>query len=441
MNGCDVAIVQHEYGLYGGPDGDEVVDILAALRVPSIVIAHTVLCDPTPHQRSVLVEIAVLAGQVVVMSAAARERLCARFDVDPTKVDTIHHGAAFRPRPGRSVLAAPTLLTWGLLGPGKGIERVIDAMRSLHELQVRPRYLVAGQTHPKVLAADGEAYRNARIEQAWRNGVAASVTFDASYRDVPTLTALIQSAAVVVLPYDSRDQVTSGVLVDAIAAGRPVVATAFPHAVELLASGAGIVVDHDDPDALALALHRVLTEPDLAASMAAEASRLAPSLGWPVVAGAYLGLADELLADHGSTGVTDRPATELRPPNAHDRRSGTFEHAELTEPRREHGYCTDDMARVLVASTGANPTPEVRCLAEMQPSTSAPSPAYEGDYRKPADPPGAVAGPSQRSRTAGDAASGASALRRRSGTRLECGRSPSPSSNGPRCSARWSRAG
>jgi glycosyltransferase involved in cell wall biosynthesis len=190
------------------------------------------------------------------------------------------------------------LLTWGLLGPGKGIERVVDAMGSLRESGVRARYLVAGQTHPKVLATDGEIYRNARIEQAWRNGVAASVVFDASYRDVPSLTALIQSSAAVVLPYDSRDQATSGVLVDAIAAGRPVVATAFPHAVELLASGAGIVVDHDDPDALAVALRRVLTEPNLAARMAAEASRLAPSMGWPVVARAYLDLAERLRVDH-----------------------------------------------------------------------------------------------------------------------------------------------
>jgi len=62
----------------------------------------------------------------------------------------------------------------------------------------------------------------------------------------------------------------------------------------LLSSGAGIVVDHDDPDAMALALRRVLTKPELAASMAAEASRLAPHLGWSVVAGEYLGLTDHL---------------------------------------------------------------------------------------------------------------------------------------------------
>jgi glycosyltransferase involved in cell wall biosynthesis len=148
-----------------------------------------------------------------------------------------------------------------------------------------------------VLAADGESDRHARIEQAWRAGVAASVAFDARYRDVSSLTTLIRSAQVVVLPYDSADQVTSGVLVDAIAAGRPVVATAFPHAVELLAGGAGLVVDHDDPEDMARALRRVLTEPGLAAGMAAEAARLAPTMGWPVVAEAYLELAGRLLEE------------------------------------------------------------------------------------------------------------------------------------------------
>jgi glycosyltransferase involved in cell wall biosynthesis len=300
LNRSDVAVIQHEYGIYGGPDGDEVVGILAALTVPSIVVVHTVLKDPMPHQRSVLEEIAALASQVVVMSEAARQRLCHGFDVDRHKVVTIPHGAAVPtsvpvPESGR-----PTLLTWGLLGPGKGIERVIDSMKSLHLLPGRPRYLVAGRTHPKVLDSDGESYRNARIEQARRGGVADSVSFDADYRRVSSLTSLVQSASVVVLPYDSTDQVTSGVLVDAIASGRPVVATAFPHAVELLGSGAGIVVDHDDPDALTAALHRVVTQPHVAGAMAEEARRLAPSMAWPVVANAYLSLAQRLLASRAA---------------------------------------------------------------------------------------------------------------------------------------------
>jgi len=298
LNRSDVAIIQHEYGLYGGADGDEVLEILGALHVPSIVIAHTVLTDPSPNQRSVLNDAAALADQVVVMTEAARLRLCENFDVDARKVTTIAHGAAVpvaRARPDR--VGRPTMLTWGLIGPGKGIERVIEAMRTLQDLPMEPRYLVAGQTHPKVLAAQGESYRRDRMDQAERHGLSSSVVFDADYRDVESLTTLIRSSTVVVLPYDSKDQVTSGVLVDAIAAGRPVIATAFPHAVELLSSGAGIVVDHDDPAAMALALRRVLTRPELAGSMAEEASRLAPSLGWSNIAGEYLQLADRLMSE------------------------------------------------------------------------------------------------------------------------------------------------
>jgi polysaccharide biosynthesis protein PslF len=298
LNQYDVAMIQHEYGIYGGVDGDDVVDVVAGLRVPSIVVAHTILKDPTPHQRSVFEEVAAAADQVVVMSAAARQRLRAGFDVDPRKVTTIPHGATVPPKVSPSGrFGRPTLLTWGLLGPGKGIERVIDAMGSLHDLPGRPRYLIAGRTHPKVLAAEGEAYREALAARAERIGVSDSVFFDPAYRDAASLTALVQSAAAVVLPYDSTDQVTSGVLVDSIAIGRPVVATAFPHAVELLGSGAGMLVDHDDPAALAAALRRLLTEPRLTGGMAAEARRLAPTMAWPVVAKAYLGLARRLVAE------------------------------------------------------------------------------------------------------------------------------------------------
>lgn len=300
LNHNDIAVIQHEYGIYGGTDGDEVIDVIRGLRTPSIVVAHTVLNNPSLHQRAVLEEIAAAADQIVVMSQAANDRLCLGYGVDPAKVTTIPHGATIqRTAPVRRA-NRPTLLTWGLLGPGKGVERVIDAMSSLRDLPGRPQYLVAGQTHPKVLAAYGEAYRDARIEQARRSGVADSVSFDASYQSVASLHARAQSSAAIVLPYDSTDQVTSGVLVDAIASGRPVIATAFPHAVELLGSGAGIVIDHDDPAALVTALTRVLTDPCLAGAMAGEARRLAPAMAWTVVGQTYLRLAQRLIAQRSA---------------------------------------------------------------------------------------------------------------------------------------------
>jgi glycosyltransferase involved in cell wall biosynthesis len=202
--------------------------------------------------------------------------------------------------PGRTWLTASdgprsrTRTRTGSIGC-KGIEHAIDALALLGASRLRPRYTVAGVTHPKVFARHGDEYRRSLIQRSWAVGTAGSINFDDTYRDLAQLTRFVASATVVILPYDSRDQVTSGVLVDAVAAGRPVIATAFPHAVELLASGAGIVVPHGDPMAMAEAIRSVTSDTGLLASMAAEARRLAPSLSWSAVARQYARLSDELM--------------------------------------------------------------------------------------------------------------------------------------------------
>lgn len=293
LSEVDVAILQHQ----DGTTGDDVADIVDGLRVPSIVVVHTVPKDPTSQQRSALEAIVATADHVVVLSVAARQRLYLTYAVDRRKITAIPHGAVLPSLPRVKRPSRPTILTLGLLRPGKGIERVIDAMPSLSDVPGRPRYVVAGPLDPGIPAAEAEAYRDARIEQARDLGVADSVLFDPRYYDRTALAELIQQASVVVFPHDSRDEVSSGVLVDAFVNGRPIVATAFPHAVELLGSGAGMVVDHDDPMALAAALRQIITQPRLAGSMAAEVRRLAPEVAWPVVAARYIALAQRLIVE------------------------------------------------------------------------------------------------------------------------------------------------
>ena len=306
LNATDVVIVQHEYGIYDGIDGESVLSIMAGITVPIVLIAHTVVSEPTATQRSVLEQACAIANAVVVMTETARQRLLAGFRVDDAKVIVIPHGAATPPVSTSALAVAdrtshpdrrPRLLTWGLLGPGKGIEWAIDAFAELDDLDPAPTYVVAGATHPKVRERAGESYREMLVDRAERSGSGPSVSFDDSYRDLEALTDLIRSADLVVLPYDSADQVTSGVLVDAIAAGCPVVSTAFPHAVELLSSGAGIVVPQRDPESLAAAIRTVLTDADRADAMAAEARRLAPELSWPAVARRYDALGARLMAE------------------------------------------------------------------------------------------------------------------------------------------------
>lgn len=302
LNNCDVVILQHEFGVYGGPDGEDILALLSALTVPTIVVLHTVLIDPTPHQREVLEAVVAAASAAVTMTRTAHDRLANGYRVDMDKVSVIAHGAPERPNSSEALTAVfrtgqPTVLTWGLLGPGKGIEWGIEAMSLLQDLQPTPKYVVAGQTHPKVVQHEGESYRERLNSLIQQHGLLTSVTLDGHYRPTSSLAELVASADVVLLPYDSTDQVTSGVLIEAVAAGKPVVATRFPHAVELLAGGAGLVVAHQDPPAIAQALRTVLTRPDLAASMSRAASAAAPQLHWPAVADQYRQLAARLVAD------------------------------------------------------------------------------------------------------------------------------------------------
>jgi glycosyltransferase involved in cell wall biosynthesis len=298
LNAFDVAVLQHEYGIFPGPDGEDVLDVVRRLRVPLVTVLHTVLVTPSPNQRRILEALVAASGAVVTMTRTARDRLLQHYRVDPGKVSVIPHGAAApppqlhrRPRPAGQ---PAKILTWGLLGEGKGIEWAVDAMALLGDLTPRPEYHVVGQTHPKVRAEHGEVYRERLVARAAAGGSGA-VHFDDRYLTTTQLHEIVQAADVVLLPYDSREQVTSGVLIEAVTAGKPVVSTSFPHAVELLSSGAGLLVDRQDAAGIAAALRRLLTEPGLEASMRSQAERIAPELLWPAVADRYRSVAAALV--------------------------------------------------------------------------------------------------------------------------------------------------
>ncbi|GAA2581833.1 glycosyltransferase [Dactylosporangium fulvum] len=289
----DTVIVQHEYGIYPGPDGGDVVPLLRRLRAPSIVVLHTVLAHPSAGQKRVLEQLVAAAGAVVTMTGTARDRLLVGYAVDAAKVSVIPHGAADhagtlaepRPRP------RPHLLTWGLLGPGKGIEWALRAVARLRDLRPAVTYTVAGRTHPKVRERHGEAYRTRLQRLGTLLGISEVVDYLPVYHDEAALGRLIRSADVVVLPYDSSEQVTSGVLTEAVAAGVPVVATPFPHAVELLTNGPGLLVPHRDPAALAAGIEPGLTDPG---GLALSGHARPPTLLWPAVAARYETLAERL---------------------------------------------------------------------------------------------------------------------------------------------------
>ncbi len=298
LNKMDAVVIQHEYGIYGGPDGDEILDLVASLRVPVLVVLHTVPKFPTPRQRTILETLIEESDEAVVLSQSAQRQLTSRYDVGEKSVMMVPHGARSHPveRP-RGVSQPPRLLTWGLIGPGKGLETAIEALARLGGMNPKPRYLILGETHPKVRAASGDVYLEGLIHRSRMLGLQGLVEFDNQYADLETLGRIIDRADIVIIPYDSTEQVTSGVLVEAIAAGKPVIATAFPHAVEMLASGAGVIVPGSDPAALAAAIRELIVDPARTARMAKVARALAAKLDWVTVAAQYETILARLVAE------------------------------------------------------------------------------------------------------------------------------------------------
>lgn len=300
LNTYDVVSLQHEFGIYGGADGQDVLDLVARLRVPTVVTFHTVLDEPSAHQHDIVAQLGVAVERCVVMSPTGASRLVDRYGVAPEKIEVIPHGVDDRfAGPSLASGPRPLALTWGLIGPGKKLETAIEAFAHLKDLDPLPRYLIAGATHPRVKADSGEAYRESLEAQVRELGLQDVVEFDDRYLDRDRLARQVRAADLVVLPYGSREQVTSGVLVEAIAAGKPVVATAFPHSVEVLASGAGVAVPHARLEPFARALRSVVGDPATTAAMSAEARRVSAGWLWPAIGRRYDDLLTRVARAHG----------------------------------------------------------------------------------------------------------------------------------------------
>ncbi|MEX1124636.1 MAG: glycosyltransferase [Acidimicrobiia bacterium] len=291
--GHDLLWVQHEFGIFGPDDGLGVLELCQASPLPVAASLHTVLASPTARQRRIIEDFGAATEVLVVMSQHARRRLVGIYDIDHQKVHVVPHGAQFSLRRSRPVATGrrPTVVNWGLIGPGKGLEWGIRAMALLDHIVPRPQLVIRGTTHPNVRRREGELYRDQLLKLIDTLGLEDSVDVRDGYMTIDELGSLIDGADLALLPYDTTEQVTSGVLVDAVGAGLPVVATAFPHAIEVLSSGAGQIVDHRNPRAIAQAIEHLLTNPPAMTMAIDEAMRVGKEFAWPRVALEYKRLA------------------------------------------------------------------------------------------------------------------------------------------------------
>jgi glycosyltransferase involved in cell wall biosynthesis len=360
----DVVLLQHEYGIFGGRDGEYVLSFARELAQPLVVTLHTLLSEPTPHQAKVLTELCAEAELVVVMTDTALRLLVGSGACEESKVRVVPHGAPLRltaraaadhegvvSRAYRDRGDGPLLSTFGLISPGKGLETVIEALPAIVELHPELVYVIAGRTHPDVAHREGEQYRLMLERRVLELGLGEHVEFDDRFLSIDELSDLLSATDVFLTPYRNREQIASGALTFAIAAGCAVVSTPYWYAEDMLSTGAGQLVPFGDPAALAAAVRRYLEHPDELAVARAEARRIGSSLAWPSVAEDTASVLREALARaprRRPAGVADLRLTSLRSDHLLTLVDdvGIVQHAHGIIPNRDSGYCVDDVARL-----------------------------------------------------------------------------------------------
>ena len=360
-HGVELLCVQHEFGIYGGPAGSHVLALLREVRMPVVTTLHTVLGQPNPEQRAVMEELVERSERLVVMARKGAEILRETYRVPEAKIEIIPHGipdTPFADLDGHKECGATPrrrmLLTFGLLGSGKGIEYTIAALPEIVRRHPDVVYLVLGATHPRLVAHEGERYRQSLERLAEEHGVAEHVVFCNRFVSAGELTEFITAADIYVTPYLQEGQITSGTLAYVFGAGNAVVSTPYWHARELLADGRGILVPFRDAHAIAEGVCMFLDDPALLARTRREAYQSGREMIWPAIARRYLECFQRALAapphPAGSRQTYELPDLRLDHIVRMSDGTGIFQHATFNVPNFHEGYCTDDNARAFILS-------------------------------------------------------------------------------------------
>lgn len=367
IRNLDLLLVQHEYGIFGGPSGRHLLTLLREVSMPVVTTMHTVLRRPDEVQRNITRELVERSERIVVMAQRAKEILQEVYSVPAEKLVVIHHGIPDVPfvdpafyKDQFNVEGRKVVLTFGLLSPGKGIEYVIRALPELVDEHPDLTYIVLGATHPHIKRQNGEQYRHELQRLAADLGVLENIVFEDRYVRLEELCEFLGVADIYVTPYLGEDQIVSGTLAYALGAGKAVVSTPYSYAAEMLAEGRGRIVPFRDSPAIAREIGWLLDHEVERQAMRKSAYLFMRDAVWSEVARQYLDVFHEIHR-HPIVRPPARAALSAKRIGIHAVPElnidylrtltdgvGILQHAHYSVPDRNHGYCTDDNARALI---------------------------------------------------------------------------------------------
>ncbi len=313
QSSADVVNLQHEYGLFGGVDGDYILPMLDSITKPIVTNFHTIQPNPDEHKKYIMKRIVEKSAAVLAMTQSTRQILRDVYGCDIDKSVVIHHGVPdfsfnhvekFKKR--LNIKAKNMILVSGLISPGKGIQYVVEAMPEIIKNFPETELYIVGETHPVLKRNEGEKYRESLEALAQKLNVSDNVKFVNKYLDLDELIEFYKAADIFITPHIDRQQPTSGTLSYALGAGNVAMSTPYNYATEVLANDVGIFVDFENAKSISDNINKVLGDPELMKMYKTNAYKLGRLMTWPSVAQRYLNLFKLV----NETYETDTPRTD-----------------------------------------------------------------------------------------------------------------------------------
>ncbi len=293
----DLVCLQHEFGLYGGADGEFIIPFLKKLQKPVVTTLHTIMPNPEPNKIRIVKEIFKYSSQVVVMLQSAVEILETVYGVDTSKVTVIHHGVPEFPNVNTEEIKKDlglegkiVMTSVNLISPNKGVEYGIRALPEIVKQFPNFVYQIVGETHPVFVKNElggVDTFRQNLIQLTKDLKVENNVRFVNQYVPVSDLVKYVMSSDFYVTPYLDPQQITSGALAYAIGAGKVCISTPYLYAKEMLKDGRGVLVNFKDSDQISKAIIRIINNPLEKQRREKRTFRLGVTMSWPAIGDHY----------------------------------------------------------------------------------------------------------------------------------------------------------
>lgn len=349
--------IQHEFGIFGGEYGNALLAFLEIVQKPVVVTFHSVLPNPDPQLRKVVRAIAEKVKAIIVMTKTGVDILRRDYDL-VTDIHVVPHGIPTVQFEDQAVEKKNlgfenkvVLSSFGMVGPGKGFENVIEALPAVVEKHPNVVYLIIGETHPVVRKSDGEGYRNYLEELVKENGLEKHVKFYNKYLTLGEIIKFLKATDIYISPSENPNQITSGTLSYALGCGRAAISTPFLHAKDLFEHRKELLTKFNDIDDFSDRIAWLVGNSDVRKEIEKEMYFKTRVMTWPNVALAYNKVFRKYL------GMSEHPELRKLPRinTSHLIKMtdtfGIIQFANQTEPDLSSGYTLDDNARALLVCT------------------------------------------------------------------------------------------